>query len=180
MGTYASQMRKQQHKTAREVNLQIGDIVMAKLHVPLVGSYKLSKKFSGPHKVIVVDTGNKFKIQNMKTGEVTIRHCNDLKKAAIIGKDLICIRESDEQNQASGSLENMDINRENIAESEHAYNNEYRKKLRSYKEVHTIKDMTDKVTKICCINEQELEKEFYDYVNQILAELRVDCNTFYR
>ena len=34
----------------------------------------------------------------MKTGEVTIRHCNDLKKATIIEKDLICIRESDEQN----------------------------------------------------------------------------------
>ena len=65
MGTYASQMRKQQHKTAREVNLQIGDIV-AKLHVPLVGSSKLSKKFLGPHKVIAVYTGNKFKVQNTK------------------------------------------------------------------------------------------------------------------
>ena len=129
---------------------------MAKLHVPLVGSSKLSKKFSGSHKVIAVDTGNKLKVHNMKTGEVTIGHYNDLKKAAIIEKDLICIRESDELNQASGSLENMDTNRENIAESEHADNNEDRKKLRSYKEMHVIKDMTDKVTKICCINEQEL------------------------
>ena len=76
--------------------------------------------------------------------------------------------------------DNMNTNRENIVESENAGNNEYRKKLRSYKEVHAIKDMTDKVTKICCINEQELEKEFYDYVNQMLAELGIDCNSFYR
>ena len=46
----------------------------------------------------------------------------------------------------------MDTNREIIAESEHANNNKYRKKLRSYKEVYAIKDMTDKVTKILAIS----------------------------
>ena len=60
-------------------------------------------------------------------------------------------------------------------------NNEYKKKLQSYREeICAINDKTKQVTRIYCINEQVLEKEFYKYIDEMLVELGVDCNSFYR
>ena len=41
---------------------------------------KLSPKFTGPYRIADKAGGNKYKIQNLKTIEVTIRHADDLKK----------------------------------------------------------------------------------------------------
>ena len=58
---------------------------------------------------------------------------------------------------------------------------EYKRNLRSYrKELCTIEDRTGQVTRIYCINEQELQKDFYKYIDEMLAELGVDRNSFYR
>ncbi len=56
---------------------------MAKIHVPLEGSSKLSPKFTGPYKIINKATGNKYKIQDTETHEVSIRHADDLKKTSM-------------------------------------------------------------------------------------------------
>ena len=59
--------------------------------------------------------------------------------------------------------------------------NEYKRKLRSNrKELCTIEYRTEQVTRICCINEQELEKDFYEYIDKKLAERRVERSSFYR
>ncbi len=56
---------------------------MAKIHVPLAGSSKLSPKFTGPYKIIDKATGNRYKIQDLETYEVSIRHADDLKKTCM-------------------------------------------------------------------------------------------------
>ncbi len=66
---------------ARKVNIFPGDIVMAKLHVPIANSNKLSPRFTGPYKIIAVANGNKYKIQHLETGETSIRHVEDLKES---------------------------------------------------------------------------------------------------
>ncbi len=99
-------MRKQQHTSAREVNLKNGDIIMAKLCVPLAESNKLSPKFSGPHKIIARDIGNKFKIQHLRNGEVTIQHFNDLEKAKLSDQNTVFIKES--ENITENSPENSE------------------------------------------------------------------------
>ena len=81
MRDYSEELREQQHKNAREIIIKPGDIVMAKLQVPIARSNKFSPKFSGPQKVIEIASGNKFKIQHTQSGEVTIRHVDDLKRA---------------------------------------------------------------------------------------------------
>ncbi len=65
MSDYASHMCDQQHKIAREVKVSPGDIVMAKLHVPIANSNKLSPRFMGPYKITEVASGNRFKIQHL-------------------------------------------------------------------------------------------------------------------
>ncbi len=81
MSDCASHMSDQQHKVTRKINIFPGDIVMAKLHVPIANSNKLSPKFTGPYKIIEVATENEFYIQNLETGEISIRYVNYLKKA---------------------------------------------------------------------------------------------------
>ena len=99
MTEYSSGVCKQQHKRARNANVNPGDIVMAKLHTPVGNSNKLSPKFTGPYKVIETATGNKYKIQHVTTGEVFIKHVDDLKKENMedIDVDTACGLEEDEK-----------------------------------------------------------------------------------
>ncbi len=53
---------------------------MAKLHTPLGNSNKLSPKFKGPYEVISPDSGNKFKIRNIETDDISVRHADELKQ----------------------------------------------------------------------------------------------------
>ncbi len=48
------------HNMARKVNVFPGDIVMAKFHVPIANSNKLSLRFTGLYKIIEVANGNKY------------------------------------------------------------------------------------------------------------------------
>ncbi len=59
--------------------------------------------------------------------------------------------------------------------ADHNEDHEYRRKLRSYS-----RDKAQKVFAIHNATENILEKEFYDYVHEMLEELGVDCNSFYR
>ncbi len=79
MKQYSQDLTRQQHKRARDIKIQEGDIVMAKLHTPLGNSNKLSPKFKCPYEVIAPDSGNKFKIRNIETGDISVRHADELK-----------------------------------------------------------------------------------------------------
>ena len=52
MKQYSTDLRHQQSKTVREVNLVTEDIVKAKLYVPIASSINLFPEFTGPYKVI--------------------------------------------------------------------------------------------------------------------------------
>ncbi len=80
MKTCSESLKTKQHKKAKTLNVDIGGLVMAKIHVPLAGSSKLSPKFMGPYKIIDKATGNEYKIQDLEAYEVSIRHADDLKK----------------------------------------------------------------------------------------------------
>ncbi len=56
---------------------------MIKLHTPLGNSSKLSPKFTGPYKIIAPDSGNKFKVQHLDTGDISVRHADELKRTNI-------------------------------------------------------------------------------------------------
>ncbi len=73
-------LTKQQHKRARDIKIQEGDIVMAKLNTPLGNSNKLSPKFKGQYEVIAPNSGNKFKIRNIETGDISVCHADELKQ----------------------------------------------------------------------------------------------------
>ena len=133
-------------------------------HLLRVTSYR--PKFSRPHKIIAPDTGNKFKIQHLQNGEVTIRHFNDLKRVKLLNGRAVTIE--DENINTENSPENSeDIEKELFSDDNESTgnteSNEYKRKLRSYRmELCTIEDKTEQVTRIRCINEQDLEKYFYE------------------
>ncbi len=52
---------------------------MAKLHTPLENSNKLSPKFKSPYEIVGPDSGNKFKIRHLETGDISVRHADELK-----------------------------------------------------------------------------------------------------
>ncbi len=53
---------------------------MVKLHTPSGNSNKLSPKFTGPFKIIAPDSVNKFKVQHLETGDISVRHADELKQ----------------------------------------------------------------------------------------------------
>ncbi len=81
MKQYSQDLTKQQHKRARDIKIQPGDIVMVKLHMPLGNSNKFSPKFKDPYKVVATDSGNKFKIRHLETGDISVSHADELKRA---------------------------------------------------------------------------------------------------
>ncbi len=46
MKVYKEDLTKRQRKIARKVEFNVGDLVMARLHIPVVSSNKLSPKFT--------------------------------------------------------------------------------------------------------------------------------------
>ena len=83
----SADLQHQQRKSVLEVNLVTEDIVMAKLHVPNCKQQQTFPKFTGPYKVLENAGGNKYKIQLLKSGEVTNRHADDLKKTNICSEE---------------------------------------------------------------------------------------------
>ena len=56
---------------------------------------------------------------------------------------------------------------------------EYRRKLRSHTQ-RLGQENSDKTVLICNITELFLQNEFEDYVNQLIQDLEIDLNSFYR
>ncbi len=83
MQQYSQDLKKQHNKGARTIKIQPDNIVMIKLHTPVGNSNKLSPQFKGPYKVIAPDTGNKFKIRHLETGDVSVRHADELEQTHI-------------------------------------------------------------------------------------------------
>ena len=77
-------------------------------HLLRITSY-LSPTFSGSHKIIAPDTGNKFKIQHLQNGEVTIRHFNDLKREKLLNGRAVPIEDehinTENSPEKSGDME---------------------------------------------------------------------------
>lgn len=169
MKTYSEEMKQQQHKTAKPVKINVGNLVMAKIHVPIGTSNKLSPKFTGPYKVIETAGGNKFKVQHIHSGEVQIRHLDELKHISMTLEEGLPI-EGTSQPQTENNDDVIDDTDET---------HEYRKKLRSHTQRHRHSN-SDEILLICNITELFLQDEFEDYVNKMLEELEVDINSFYR
>ncbi len=227
MNKYSEQMREQQHKIAKVVNLKPGDIVMSKLHVPIANSNKLSPKYTGPYKVISAASGNKFQLQNLKDGEVVVKHSDDLKlTSGLSSESPLSSNDNNMSNDSPGNLvnntngnKNDNVSNSNSEEQDKNKVDEYRKKLRSHtKYVNVLNDINDieqwksnvnhvyedKILKVKDDREiehllsewntlkshaaNEIEKvtqkidetDFYEYIDEILSELGVDCNSFYR
>ena len=79
MKEYSEELRKQQHKVAKPLKVDIGDLVIAKIHVPVADSNKLHQSYR-PYKIIGRGSGTRLKIQDLETYEVSIRHAEELKK----------------------------------------------------------------------------------------------------
>ncbi len=108
MKEYSSEVCKQQHKMARKVNVIPGDIVIAKLHVPIAKSNKLSPIFTDPYKIIEVANGNKYEIQHIETGETSIRHVDDLKKVNMTDTEIIIANGDEEGNEEEAGVKEKD------------------------------------------------------------------------
>ncbi len=52
MKTYSEEVKQQQHKHAKLITLKVGNLVMARIHVPLGNSNKLSPKYTGPYRIM--------------------------------------------------------------------------------------------------------------------------------
>ncbi len=170
---------------------------MAKLHTPLGNSNKLSPKFKGPYEVIAPDSGTKFKVRNIETGDISVRHANELKQTKMNEFEDISARHADELKQTEMNefedhtlIDNTEtqtdktetvtdhvetgIDSAQTGTSHTALDTEshgYWKKLRNH---------TKQVLPLNCTNEISLETEFYKYVDEMLNELNIGCYSFYR
>ena len=167
MKSYSEEMKQQQHKIAKPVKIQVGNLVMAKIHVPIGTSNKLSPKFTGPYKVIESASGNKFKIQHLRTGEVQIRHIDEMKHINMSLEDNLEIEGTPETHVESDILDDTDET------------HPYRMKLRSHSTKMSNTE-TDNVRFACTITDIFLQDEFYDYVDMLIEELDIDIYSFYR
>ena len=158
MQQYSQEMTKQQHKRARDIKIQSDDIVMVKLHTPIGNSNKLSPQFKGPYKVIAPDSGNKFKIRHLETGDISIRHADELKLTHL--KDYVEHKETPDTVTPVPSTHPTGLDNENYA---------HKMKLRSHSK-----------QALPCTVENLSETEFYNHVDDILNELNIDCFSFYR
>ncbi len=176
MKTYSQELTKQHHKRAKEIKIQIGDIVMVKLHTPISNSNKLSPKFKGPYKALAQDSGNKFKVQDSVSGDISIRHVDKLKLTHMpdfSGDASIDSEETHETNtetlqEESGTGNTQTRTRDTPTDDE---SHVYRRKLRSHN--HRVLQFTS-------TPEPSIEIEFYEYVNEMLDELNIDRYSFYR
>ncbi len=173
MRQYSQGLTKQQHKRARYIKIQ-GDIIMAKLHTPLGNSNKLSPKFKGPYEIIAPDSGNKFKIRNIETGDISVRHANELKQTKMNEfEDNTLLETQTDKAEADTDHVETGLDSAQTGTSHTASDTEshdYRKKLRSRKK---------QVLPLTCTNEISLETD-YKNVDGMLNELNIACYSFYR
>ncbi len=79
MKQFSQDLTKQQNKSARDIKLQAGDIIMVKLHTSLGNNNKLSPKFKGPYIIVARGRGKKFKIRHFETS-ASVRHADELRQ----------------------------------------------------------------------------------------------------
>ncbi len=137
MKQYSQDLTKKQHKRARDLKIQPGDIVMGKLHTPLGNSNKLSPKFMGPYKVVATDSGNKFKIRHLETGDISVSHADERLKQTNMNEfdehTLIDSEETDntetQTDEAQTGTDSAQTGTSNTASENdsHAYRNEITK-----------------------------------------------------
>ncbi len=141
-------------------------------------SNKLSPKFKGPYEVIAPDSGNKFKVRNIESGDISVRHADELKQTKMNEfEDHTPIdnteRQTDkaeaETDHVETGIDSAQKGTSNTASDTESH--DYREKLRSHKK---------QVLPLTCTNEISLETEFYKYVDEMLHELNIDCYSFYR
>ncbi len=149
---------------------------MAKLHTPLGNSNKLSPKFKGPYEVIAPDSGNKFKVRNIETGDISVRHADELKltkmnefedHTLIDNTETQTDKAEAETNHVETGIDSAQTGTSHTASDTESH--DYRKKLRSHRK---------QVLPLTCRNEISLETEFYRYVDEMLNELNIDCYSF--
>ena len=166
MKQYSEDIRMQQHKRARTINIKPGDLVMIKLHTPIGNSNKLSPQFKGPYKVLQPDSGNKFKVRHLETGEISVRHVDELK--------LTHMKENEDNEETHNTITE---NTQSITEASNKNteleneSHEFKMKLRSH---------SQQVLPFTCTVENLSETEYFEYVDQVLNELNIDCYSFYR
>ncbi len=161
---------------------------MVKLHTPIGNSNKLSLKFTGPYKVIASDSRNKFKVQHLETGDISVRHADELKQThmnefnenTLIDNEEAGKTETNTETETKTNTETVTNHVETGTDSAQTgtshtaadnENHAYKIKLRSHRQ---------QVLPLTCINEPSLENEFYDVVDEMLDELNIDCYSFYR
>ncbi len=107
---------------------------MAKHHVPVASSNKPSPRFTGPYRVVENAGGNEYKIHDLKSLEVTIRHADDLKKVNMKIDAMVDDKESHTQTDET-QTESLREDEDLIDDSNETH--EYRKKLRSHTQTQT-------------------------------------------
>ncbi len=176
MKTYREELKTQQHEIAREIKIDAGHLVMAKLHVPVASSNKLSPRFTGPYRVVDNEGGNKYKIQDLKSLEVTIRHADDLKK---VNMKLDAMVDNEELHTQTDETQTKSLREDEDLIDDSNETHEYRKKLRS--QTQRLRQSNSNIMSLICnIIEFFLQNEFDDYVNHLLEELTVDVDSSYR
>ena len=165
---YSEHMRDQQHKRAKTTNIDVNDNVMVRLHTPIAESNKLSPKFSGPYRVIEVAGGNKYRLRHIESGDTCVKHVDDLKRTSIDREHINDHTNdtSNEQTEANKTIEQEDNETMKDTDESESQGN-YRNKLRSYNKINVV------------ISEED-ENKFYQMINDIMNELHINCNSFYR
>ncbi len=117
----------------------------------------------------------------METVDISVRFAVELKQTNMNEFGEYAVKDSDETNTTETDNTETYTNNEETGTvsaqtetSHHAADDEshdYRKKLRSHRK---------QVLPLICTNELSLETEFYEYVEEILNELNIDCYSFYR
>ncbi len=133
-------------------------------------------KFKGSYKVVATDSGNKFKIRHLETGNISVSHADELKNTNINEFDEHTPIHSEETDntetradEAQTKIDSAQTGTSNTASENKSH--AYRTKLRSHRK---------RVLPLNCVNETSLETEFYKYVDEILDELHIDCYSFYK
>ncbi len=117
----------------------------------------------------------KYKIRDLETYEVSIRHADDLKEKSMKVNLTHETHDEDEPAQADATHTDSVRKNEDIIDDNNDMQ-EYRKKPRG----HTQRQSeSNDVLLVCNITEFFLENEFDNYV-KLLIELRVDVSSFYR
>lgn len=183
MQEYTTEMRNKQHKLAKKVNIKPGDIVMLKIQVPIGDSKKLSPIFKGPYKIIEASSGNKFIIKHIESGEISTEHSDHLKKTKLIPAD------SDSETEDNNDDNNNDDNNTPVTVPSSSNpqpaneSNNYKSKLRSHSKIVSCLSPDEEVSRLTTKIESPVyidENVWKQIEKEILDELYIDCNSFYR